>query len=163
MYAREFFDQMGLPFADCAVVGTTYYATPVPDGPLRLRIDFCRTIRANEYDGLRVATIHPEQGELDAAVLRFDDHKTFNHRDATLGRTPQESGYGTFQEFRDRPDWVPWEGALTSGLRDAIEQYTAVWFPGAWTGSVPGRAAGRITRKNLPPPPGPGPGPGRSR
>ncbi|MEU9397841.1 hypothetical protein AB0D86_48720 [Streptomyces sp. NPDC048324] len=153
LYAREFFmEHLKLPFTEAGVVGSTYYATPVPGGPLRLRIDFARTIRADEYNGLRLATIHQDRGELDAAVLRFEDHKTFDHRDASQGRSPRESGYGTFQEFRDRPDWVPWERAHTGGLRNAIEQYVSVWFPGAWKTPAPTRAAGRTAGKALPPP-----------
>ncbi|MEV5506598.1 hypothetical protein [Streptomyces orinoci] len=152
MYAREFFAELSLPFADHVVIGATYYATPTP-GPLRLRIDFSRTIRTGEYDGLRLATVHQDRGELDVAVLRFEDHHTFDHRDATHGRTPQHAGYGTFKEFRDRPDWVPWEGAHTSGLRHAIEQYTTIWFPGAWKQSAPSRATGRTASKAPSPPP----------
>ncbi|MEU5833053.1 hypothetical protein ABZ820_05090 [Streptomyces diacarni] len=146
MYARRFYDELGLPFPDSVVVGTTYYANPIPGGPLRLRIDFCRTIRVDEYGGLRLATLHQVSGELDTAILRFEDHHTFDHRDARHGRTPQHSGYGTFTESRDRPDSVPWEGAYTEGLRDAIEQYTAIWFPGTSETSAPGRAAGRAAR-----------------
>ncbi|MFI5795943.1 hypothetical protein [Streptomyces sp. NPDC051677] len=153
LYAREFFmEHLKLPFTEAGVVGSTYYATPVPGGPLRLRIDFARTIRADEYNGLRLATIHQDRGELDAAVLRFEDHKTFDHRDASQGRSPRESGYGTFQEFRDRPDWVPWEHAHTDGLRNAIEQYVSVWFPGAWKTPAPSRTSGRTARKAPSPP-----------
>ncbi|GGS93118.1 hypothetical protein [Streptomyces chromofuscus] len=153
LYAREFFmEHLKLPLADAAVVGNTYYAMPTPGGPLRLRIDFARTIRADEYDGLRLATMHQDTGELDAVALRFEDHKTFDHRDAARGRSPRESGYGTIYEFRDRPDWVPWEGAHTSGLRAAIEQYTSVWFPGAWKTPAPSRTSGRTARK-VPSPP----------
>jgi hypothetical protein len=141
-----------LPFADAAVIGDTYFAAPVPGGPLRLRIDFSRTVRVGEYDGLRLATIHQDRGELDAVVLRFEDHKTFEHRDAARGRTPQDSGYGTFHEFRNRPDWVPWEGAHTHGLRDAIEQYASVWVPGAWKTTTPSRASGRTNHKPPSPP-----------
>src|SRR2546421_12808103 len=101
MYAREFFAELGLPFADSTVVGATYFAAPAP-GPLRLRIDFCPTVRADEYGGLRLATLHQDRGELDVVVLRSEDHKTFDHRDATRGRTPQDSGYGTVKEFRGR-------------------------------------------------------------
>ncbi|MGW7423583.1 hypothetical protein ACWGJB_26700 [Streptomyces sp. NPDC054813] len=148
MYAREFFmEHLKLPFAEAAVVGTTYFATPVSGAPLRLRIDFSRTIREHEYDGLRLATIHRDGGELDAVALRFEEHKTFDHRDAAQGRTPRESGYGRFQEFRDRPDWVPWEGAHTDGLRDAVERYASVWFPGAWQEPASSRALGRTARK----------------
>ncbi|WP_414170788.1 hypothetical protein ACMATS_24855 [Streptoverticillium reticulum] len=146
MYAREFFAELGLPFTDATVVGTTYYAAPTP-GPLRLRIDFSPTIRTGEYDGLRLATLHQDRGQLDAVVLRFEDHHTFDHRDATRGRTPRDTGYGKFKEFRDRPDWVPWEGAHTRGLRDAIEHYTTIWFPGAWTPCAPNRATGRTAGK----------------
>ncbi|CAL9362948.1 hypothetical protein SUDANB105_00704 [Streptomyces sp. enrichment culture] len=154
LYARVFFmNRLGLPFTDAAVVGNTYYATPVSGAPLRLRIDFARTITAGEYDGLRLAVIHQDRGELDAVALRFEDHRTFDHRDATLGRSPRESEFGTMREFRDRPEWVPWEGAHTDGLRDAVEQYSSVWFPGAWTASAPGRGAGRTTHKTPSPPP----------
>ncbi len=95
-------EHLKLPFVDAAVVGNAYFATPVPGGSLRLRIDFARTIRAGEYDGLRLATIHQDRGELDAVSLRFEDHKTFDHRDAARGCSPLESGYGTIYEFRDR-------------------------------------------------------------
>ncbi|MGW2646819.1 hypothetical protein ACWC2T_18305 [Streptomyces sp. NPDC001393] len=153
LHAREFFmEHLKLPFTEATVVGATFYAAPT-SGPLRLRIDFSPTIRAGEYDGLRLATLHQDCGQLDTVVLRFEDHKTFDHRDATQGRAPQNSGYGTFKEFRDRPDWVPWQGAHTAGLREAIEQYTTVWFPGAWTASAPSRTVGRTARKAPSPPP----------
>ncbi|MFF4867220.1 hypothetical protein ACFY3J_37295 [Streptomyces sp. NPDC001231] len=152
LHARAFFmEHLKLPFAEATVVGNTYYATPIPGGPLRLRIDFARTIR-DEYDGLRLATIHQDRGELDAVEMRFEDHKTFDHRDAARGCSPLESGYGTSHEFRDGSDWVPWEGAHTNGLRDAIEQYASTWFPGAWKTPPPRRAVSRITQK-VPSPP----------
>jgi hypothetical protein len=44
-----------LPFADSAVVGDTYYATPVSGGPLRLRIDFSPTQWANEGPSSKIA------------------------------------------------------------------------------------------------------------
>ncbi|MFE0087691.1 hypothetical protein [Streptomyces sp. NPDC058991] len=154
LFTDEFFvDHLKIPFAEAAVVGNAYYATPVPGSPLRLRIDFTGTIRAGEYDGLRLATIHQDRGELDAVKLRFEDHKTFDHRDATQGRSPRQAGYGTFHEFRDRPDWVPWEGAHTGGLREAIEQYASVWFPGAWKTTASSRAPGRSAHKVPVPPP----------
>ncbi|MER6151586.1 hypothetical protein [Streptomyces hirsutus] len=153
LHAREFFmEHLKLPFAEAAVVGNTYYAVPVPGTPLRLRIDFARTIRADEYDGLRLTTIHQDRGELDAVALRFEDHKTFDHRDAARGRSPRDSGYGTIHEFRDRPDWVPWEGAHTNGLRDAIEQYASAWFPGAWKMPASCHAASRNPQR-IPSPP----------
>ncbi|MFC9431587.1 hypothetical protein [Streptomyces sp. NPDC056987] len=147
MHAREFFAELDLPFTDRAVVGDTYYATPVPGGLLRLRIDFARTQYDSEYSGLRLALIHQELGTLDTGILRFDDHKTFDHRDARRGRTPGQSGYALVREFRERPDWVPWEGAHINGLRDAIEQYSAVWFPGAWPAPAPSRAVGRTAHQ----------------
>lgn len=152
LHAREFFADLALPFTDSYIVGNTYYATPDPGGPLRLRIDFAPTIRADEYNGLRLAAVHPERGELDATVLRFDDHHTFDHRDATQGRSPGTAGHGKIREFRDRPDIVPWRGAHTSGLRNAIEHYSAVWFPGAWKALARARTAGRTARKTPAPP-----------
>ncbi|MFP8887590.1 hypothetical protein [Streptomyces mangrovi] len=153
LHARDFFSEhLKLPFAEAAVVGNTYYATPTPGGLLRLRIDFARTIRAHEYDGMRLATIHPDGGELDAVTLRFEDHKTFDHRDASQGRGPTHSGYATFREFRDRPDWVPWKGAHTNGLRAAIEQYTSVWFPSTQQTPTSSRTSGLIAHKATAPP-----------
>ncbi|MFE9308139.1 hypothetical protein ACFYM5_10610 [Streptomyces sp. NPDC006706] len=152
MYAREFFAELNLPFTDAAVVGNTYYATPTAEGPLRLRIDFSPTIRAGEYDGLRLATIHQDGGELDVVHLRFADHKTFDHRDSAYGRTPSTSGYAVFKEHRDAPDRVPWKGAHIDGLRDAIEQYASVWFPGSWPPPAPVRATARAARKVMSPP-----------
>jgi hypothetical protein len=148
LYAREFFmEHLKLPFTDATVVGDTYFAIPVSGGPLRLRIDFSRAIVADTYGGLRLATVHQDKGELDAVVLRFEDHKTFDHRDATLGRRPRQVGYGTIYVHRDRPDLVPWKSAHTFGLRDAIEQYAQVWFPGAWSAASPSRPAARTARR----------------
>ncbi|MFJ8505113.1 hypothetical protein [Streptomyces avermitilis] len=48
LQAAEFFAELCLPFHDHTVVGNTYFAVPVPvpGAPLRLRIDFTRTIYA---------------------------------------------------------------------------------------------------------------------
>ncbi|MFI0776212.1 hypothetical protein [Streptomyces sp. NPDC021212] len=142
LQAPEFFAELRLPFHDNTVVGNTYYATPVPGAPLRLRIDFSRTIYADTYGGLRVAVVHPERGEIDAVALSFEDHGTFHRRDEATNTRPNTKQYGTFDKYH-RPGRPPWEGAVTTGLRDAIEQYTAIWFPGAWTTSEPSRGAGR--------------------
>ncbi|MFD3585832.1 hypothetical protein [Streptomyces sp. NPDC058683] len=123
-------------------MGTTYYATPTPGTPLRLRIDFSRTIYAGTYGGLRLAVVHPDRGEMDTVALSFADHGTFHRRDEAHSTPWNSSKYGTFDKYH-RPGQPPWEGAVFTGLRDAIEQYTAVWFPGAWTPSAPSRAAGR--------------------
>jgi hypothetical protein len=152
LHAREFFADLALPFTESSVVGNTYYATPDQGGLLRLRIDFAQTIRADVYNGLRLAVIHPDRGELDATVLRFDDHNTFDHRDAAQGRSPGTAGHGRIQEFRDHPDIVPWRGAHTSGLRDAIEHYSAVWFPGAWKALARARTPGKPAPKAPVPP-----------
>ncbi|MEH0442003.1 hypothetical protein QBA74_42120 [Streptomyces scabiei] len=123
-------------------MGNTYFAAPIPGAPLRLRIDFTRTIHADTYGGLRLAVVHPDRGEIDAVALSFLDHGTFHRRDEATNTRPNTKQHGTFDTYhrRGRP---PWEGAVTTGLRDAIEQYTAVWFPGAWTASAPSRAAAR--------------------
>ncbi|MDJ0464658.1 hypothetical protein [Streptomyces sp. H27-C3] len=151
LQAPEFFAELCLPFTDHAVVGNTYYATPAPGAPLRLRIGFTGTIHADTYGGLRLAIIHADRGEIDAVALSFVDHGTFHRRDEaqrTMVRTKQ---YGTFDTYH-RPGKPPWEGAVTTGLRDAIEQYSAVWFPGAWPASASGRPAGRAAR-TVPAPP----------
>ncbi|MEU3553341.1 hypothetical protein [Streptomyces fragilis] len=154
MHARAFFlEHLRLPFSDATVVGNTYYAAPQPDSPLRLRISFARTIRADEYEGIRLTVLHAERGELDAVTLLFQDHHTFDHRDAAQGRRPTESGYATINEFKDRPDWVPWKDAHTNRLRDAIEQYAAVWFPAARAATAPTSAANRTAHHTPAPPP----------
>lgn len=151
LHAPEFFAELCLPFHDGTVVGSTYYATPDRHVPLRLRIDFSRTIDAHTYGGLRVAVIHPDRGEIDAVALNFLDHGTFHRRDEARNTRPNTRLYGTIDTSL-RPGRPPWEGAVTTGLRDAIEQYTAVWFPGAWTAPAPSRTAGR-TAHTAPSPP----------
>lgn len=78
----------------------------------------------------------------------FVEHGTFHRRDEAASTRPNTKRYGTFDTYR-RPGRPPWDGAVTTGLRDAIEQYTAIWFPGAWTANTPSRAAGR-TRHTAP-------------
>jgi hypothetical protein len=142
LQAPEFFAELCLPFPDHTVVGSTYFAVPIPGIPLRLRIGFTGTIHADTYGGLRVAVVHPDRGEIDAVALSFVEHGTFHRRDEATNTRPNTKQYGTFDIYH-RPGRPPWEGAVTTGLRDAIEQYTAVWFPGAWTASAPSRPAGR--------------------
>ncbi|WP_253911360.1 hypothetical protein [Streptomyces sp. CNQ-509] len=131
LYAREFFDELCLPFHDGVVVGNTYFATPQPDVPLRLRISFASTINSDTYGGLRAVVIHPDRGQIDALALSFLDHCTFHRRDEAHHTPPTDRRHGTFDKYH-RPGRPPWEGAVTTGLRTAIEQYTEVWFPGAW-------------------------------
>ncbi|MFD6434532.1 hypothetical protein [Streptomyces venezuelae] len=151
LQAPEFFAELCLPFHDHTVVGNTYFATPVPGTSLRLRIDFTGTIHADTYGGLRVAAVHPDRGEIDAVALSFADHGTFHRRDEATNTRPNTKQYGTFDRYH-RPGRPPWDGAVTTGLRDAIEQYTAVWFPGAWTAPAPGRAASRTALRAAVPP-----------
>lgn len=103
LHAGEFFAELKLPFAESAVVGDTYYATPTPGGPLRLRIDFTSTRRANQYNGLRLATVHRDRGDLDITILRFAEHRTFHHRDSARDVLPHQSDYGTIKEFKNDP------------------------------------------------------------
>ncbi|MEV5605506.1 hypothetical protein AB0L33_29100 [Streptomyces sp. NPDC052299] len=131
LQADAFYAQLCLPFHNCATVGNTYFAAPHPSAPLRLRIDFAETIHADTYGGLRVAVVHPDRGEIDAVVLSFLDHGTFHRRDEATDRRPGTKGYATFDKYH-LPGRPPWEGAVTTVLRDAIERYVAVWFPGAW-------------------------------
>lgn len=87
---------MCLPFPDQAVVGNSYYATPIPATPLRLRIDFTRTIHADTYGGLRLAVVDRDRGEIDA-VAGFV-HELRQQLFATSGgmrnRTAQGAGVG---------------------------------------------------------------------
>lgn len=143
--APEFFAELCLPFEDSTVVGSTYYATPVTGAPLRLTISFTGTIYADTYGGLRVAVVHEDRGEIDAVALSFVDHGTFHRRDEAQNTPRPKSTYGTFNKYH-RPGQPPWEGAVTTGLRDAIEQYSSVWFPGAWAASARSRPAARTAR-----------------
>ncbi|MFG2836465.1 hypothetical protein ACGFYE_15885 [Streptomyces zaomyceticus] len=146
LHAAEFFAELCLPFPDSTVVGNTYYATPAAGAPLQLRIDFSRTIHADTYGGLRLVVVHPDRGEIDAVALDFVDHGTFHRRDEAHNTLVNSKQYGTFSMPR-RPGKRPWEGAVTTGLRDAIEQYAAVWFPGAWAEPAPPRTAGRTAHR----------------
>lgn len=148
LQAPEFFGELGLPFRHSTVVGNTYYATPTPGAQLRLRIAFTQTRYADTYGGLRLAVVHPDQGEIDAVALSFEDHGTFQRRDEAHRSPANSKQRGTFDKHH-RPGQPPWEGAVTTGLRNAIEQYTAVWFPGAWTASAPSRTASRTAHKPL--------------
>ncbi len=150
--AAEFFTELCLPFTDSTVVGNTYYAAPVPGGPLRLRISFTGTVYADTFGGLRAAVIHADRGEIDAVALSFVDHGTFHRRDEARNTSRNSSKYGTFDKYH-RPGQPPWEGAVTTGLRDAIEQYTRVWFPHTWEVSSLVRAADRSARKTVVPSP----------
>ncbi|MEU6231291.1 hypothetical protein [Streptomyces sp. NPDC047042] len=141
-HADEFFAELMLPFPHSAVVGNTYYATPTPDSPLRLRIRFTPTFHADTYGGLRAAVVHADRGEIDAVVLGFVDHGTFHRRDEARNTPSNNSTYGTFNTRFHRAGVPPWEGAVTTRLREAIEQYTAVWFPGTRAASPPSRPAG---------------------
>ncbi|MFE7302664.1 hypothetical protein [Streptomyces sp. NPDC057579] len=128
---EQFFDNvLALPFDDHAVVGNSYYATPQPGSPLRLRIDFAPTIRHGEYDGLRLRVIHPNQGVVDTAILPFADHGTFARRDAARDLPAGRDGYGVFRDWhRTGSGEPPWKGAEGTGLRRAITQYARIWFP----------------------------------
>ncbi|MFJ8888213.1 hypothetical protein ACIRJR_33090 [Streptomyces sp. NPDC102402] len=151
LQAPEFFAELCLPFHDHTVVGNTYFAIPIRGEPMRLRIDFSHTIYADTYGGLRVAVVHPDRGEIDAVTLSFLDHGTFHRRDEATNTRPNTKQYGTFDIYH-RAGRPQWDGAVTTGLRDAIEQYTAVWFPGAWAASAPSRSAGRSALKAAAPP-----------
>ncbi|MDT0615009.1 hypothetical protein [Streptomyces lancefieldiae] len=134
LHVQQFFDDvLELPFDRYAVVGDALYAAPHPNSPLRLRIDFAPTIRHGEYNGLRLRVIHPEQGVLDTAILRFADHGTFERRDAARGLVAGRDGYAVIRDWHANSSQPPWHGADSMGLRTAIEQYAHVWFPPAAT------------------------------
>ncbi|MFJ6017292.1 hypothetical protein [Streptomyces sp. NPDC092952] len=146
--APEFFAELRLPFPSGTTVGSTYYATPIAGAPLRLQISFTGTRYRNTYGGLRLAVVHSDRGEIDAVALSFADHGTFSHE----GPTRQRNQLDTFNITLATPGQPSWEGADTTGLRDAIERYTSIWFPGAWTAKAPGRSAGRTALKAAAPP-----------
>ncbi|WP_431315719.1 hypothetical protein [Streptomyces murinus] len=128
LHAERFFTNQ-LALTDGTVIGDTYYSTPTPNSLLRLRIDFSCTVRLGEYDGLQLQILHTELGGvLDAVVLRFAEHDTFRARDDALGRQRGHDGYAVIRDWADR-DEPPWQGAATTKLRRAIQQYTALWLP----------------------------------
>ncbi|WP_413471194.1 hypothetical protein [Streptomyces noursei] len=62
LQAAEFFAELCLPFTNGTVVGNTYYATPIQDAPLRLRIRFTPTLYADTYGGLQATVLHADNG-----------------------------------------------------------------------------------------------------
>ncbi|MFB8128648.1 hypothetical protein [Streptomyces mirabilis] len=154
LHAEKFFTQQ-LDVTDGTVIGDIYYATPRPDSPLRLRIGFSRTIRAGEYDGLRLQILHAEQGGvLDSVLLTFADHDTFRSRDAAIDRHPGDDGYAKLRDWHER-DEPPWQGAATTKLRRAIEQYTRLWFPQPPAAVRPDKVVSQRTLSGHPPAPEP--------
>ncbi|MCX5583017.1 MULTISPECIES: hypothetical protein [Streptomyces] len=127
LHAAEFFAELQPAFPG-AVVGNTYYGIPVADSPVRIRIDFQSTIRHREYDGLRLAVLHPDRGTLDTVFLSFADHQTFARRDAATGIGPGRDGYARFRDWHETGP-PPWKGADLTGLRRGITHYTQVWAP----------------------------------
>ncbi|MFF9778650.1 hypothetical protein ACF1HJ_34010 [Streptomyces sp. NPDC013978] len=75
----------------------------------------------------------------------FVEHGTFHRRDEATNARPNTKRYGTFDTCC-RPGRPPWEGAVTTRLRDAIEQYIAVWFPGAEVAFTPKLTVDRTPR-----------------
>lgn len=143
LHTKQFFDDvLQLPF-DGTVVGDAFYATFDTGSPLRLRIDFASTITHGEYGGLRLAVVHAEQGAIDTTILSFADHRTFARRDARLDIAPGGSGYSTFRDWHTQRSEPPWKGADGAELRQAIEQYAEIWFPGSsGRPPAPGRGVG---------------------
>uniref|UniRef100_A0AAU2K1A1 Uncharacterized protein n=1 Tax=Streptomyces sp. NBC_00049 TaxID=2903617 RepID=A0AAU2K1A1_9ACTN len=95
---------------------------------MRIRIEFQSTIRHREYDGLRLALLHPYLGTLDAASLSFADHQTFARRDADKGIGPGRDGYARIRDWHESGP-PPWNGADLTGLRSAITHYIQIWAP----------------------------------
>ncbi|MCY0940210.1 MULTISPECIES: hypothetical protein [Streptomyces] len=120
---------------------------------MRIRIDFQSTIRHREYDGLRLAVLHPDRGVLDTVSLSFADHQTFARRDAERGIGPGWDGYARIRDWHENGP-PPWNGADLTGLRYAITHYTQVWVPAQ---------APEHSRPSLPTLPSAHPTAGRSR
>lgn len=129
------------------MVSSSYIATPVPGSPLRLCIDFAPGIYMHSYDGLHLRIVHTENGTIDQIVLRFAEHRTFRHRDAT---TSGNAAPDTFRRGTENGP-PPWEGADLSGLRSAIVQYTDAWTSGAWKAPPPTGATSRAVQAVSPP------------
>ncbi|GAA2672657.1 hypothetical protein GCM10010400_38360 [Streptomyces aculeolatus] len=117
LHAREFFDELCLPFHDAVVVGNTCYASPVPDAPLRLRIEFASTINAEVYGGLRAVVIHSDRGVIDAVALTFLDYGTFHRRDKAHNTPIARVTDGVRFRDRWRCEEVPIADCRTSAPR----------------------------------------------
>ncbi|MCY0931521.1 hypothetical protein OTB20_36130 [Streptomyces sp. H27-H1] len=130
LHPRWFFDQeLALSLPGGTVIGESYYATPGPRSPLRLRVDFHPTIREREYRGLRVRILHEDKGTIDDVVLSFADHQTFQHRDQAAGSYPGLTGHGVFTDYNTAKGGPGWAGGDWTPLREAITRYSALWFP----------------------------------
>ncbi|WP_225847254.1 hypothetical protein [Streptomyces sp. HPF1205] len=117
---------LDLPLTGAVVIGTVFYAAPTAAAPLRLRISLSPTIRQGEFNGLRLAAIHPDHGQIDTAHLAFADHGTFTARDERLRaehRTHIQPG--TVRQDAPEPDWA--QGDFTA-LQTAVAQYVRMWF-----------------------------------
>ncbi|MFJ9551266.1 hypothetical protein [Streptomyces erythrochromogenes] len=124
-----FTQELALAFDNGAVVGNSYYAAPVPESPLLLRISFQSTIRQGEYGGLRLSMVHADRGPIDEIVLSFADHGTFRARDRAAGRTDRSDGYGVFRDFTPRASGpAPWAGGDWTRLKAAVTRYADLWF-----------------------------------
>lgn len=128
LHAKEFFDELALPFPSGTVVGDAYYATPAGDPPLRLRIEFAQ-ITDRQYDGLLVAVVHAERGVVEARRLRFAEHGTFARRDAAQGIA---DGRGVIRDWH-KSGPAPWAGGEFAGLRKAIEDFAQICCPALFT------------------------------
>ncbi|MER5758902.1 hypothetical protein [Streptomyces sp. NPDC002082] len=127
---RWFFDQeLALNLPGGTVIGQSYYATPSPRSPLRLRVDFHPTLRHGEYGGLRVRILHEDKGAIDDVVLSFVDHRTFQSRDQSAGSYPGLSGHGVFTDYNTATGGPGWSGGDWTPLREAITHYADLWFP----------------------------------
>ncbi|MFJ5546726.1 hypothetical protein [Streptomyces sp. NPDC093225] len=93
-----------------------------------MRIDFRRTIRQGEYDGLQLTVLHADNGTLDTAGLAFADHGTFTERDTARGSAPGRDGYARIRDWHSNSH-VPWRGADLTGLRQAVSAYATLWTP----------------------------------
>ncbi|MFI5804421.1 hypothetical protein [Streptomyces sp. NPDC051561] len=129
LFAEQFFQQeLRLPYVG-TVVADTYYALPSTETPARLRLDFQRTVVENEYDGLRLTTVHPTVGQIDTVTLSFAEHGVFRERDT--GRT-ERWGHSQNGCFTDRgSSEPPWKTGDFAAVRDAVNKYVQMWFVGA--------------------------------
>lgn len=98
----------------------------------------------NTYGDLRLAVMHTDRGRIDAVALSFADHDTFRRRE---GQLHQSNMPDTFNITYARPGQPSWEGADTTGLREAIEKYASIWFPDAWATPARTRTASRTALK----------------
>ncbi|MFD9715828.1 hypothetical protein [Streptomyces sp. NPDC059076] len=138
LHAEQFFTDAFPLQLEGEVVGNSFYAVPPSGSQIRLRIDFYETIYRQQYGGLRLSILHPDQGKIDVIALPFKDYGTFRARDTSRSydRDVVHAGLGGSEP--------PWKGGDFTSLAHAVHTYAGMWGYPAPEPTV--RSTNRATR-----------------